>query len=629
MMSPHHSKTPNGLTETSSNADSKVWVVSKWREMRRLHEQGQPFQAEQFLDSCETELSIEDQVDLVYGEYALRRSSGDGVSPEEFYDRFPKIRELLHRQFALEQVIDEGPTRAEDTHTFSEQLTQVVGKTESPPVTIGKYVIVGELSSGGQATVYRALHPALEQEVIVKVAKHSQPLSWQDSRIPQEAKLLAALNHPNIARVFDLDEWQGKAFLVCEYIRGRTFEQIRQEEPLTPNRAAKWVAEVAKGVEAAHQLGIFHLDIKPANVVCDPNGNPHLIDFGLAAIRDSFQDPSRDKHAICGTLHFMAPEQAGGSNEPLGAKTDVFGLGGLFFYLLTGEVLYTGENLLDILEHARQGRWNRNTLNSHDIPQSLQSICCKALESHPQDRYSSAKELADALHSVASSRKTSPSKWLVVPVLAVVLLGFLIWNGRKPGNLNSTPPSPPGSSEPLTIPVSVEVWNAGQYRSLASVAPVRTGDRMRMQASVPANLNVALFLITKDGRVQRLAHRTASERDGVFRFPSETGKSVPLTGSPGTEILLVCGQQSGKKPIDVELIETWSQRISAWPDLPELTILRMSQAGVIHEQRSRDFGPPTDQPDPEEIVIQQLDDLRHYLQNQVDVFEALAYCHGL
>src|SRR5262249_19123518 len=162
----------------------------------------------------------------------------------------------------------------------------------------------------------------------------------QREQIIREGRILASLTpHANLVRVYDLGFHEGRPFLVLEYISGRTLQQCGQDERLTPARAATLVAMLARGVDSAHKQGVIHQDINPRNAILDGLGEARLIDFGLAWFRPAWDESSAEARPDAGTPRYLSPEQADPGIGPVDVRTDVFGLGGVLYYLLTGRPL--------------------------------------------------------------------------------------------------------------------------------------------------------------------------------------------------------------------------------------------------------------------------------------------------
>src|SRR5439155_1826266 len=143
------------------------------------------------------------------------------------------------------------------------------------PTAIGKYLVLGPLDRGGQAQVFRAIHPTLHKEVVIKLSRQIVGAGAADrDHLLAEGRLLAELDHSHLARVYDLDVYEDRAFLVMEYVRGRTLEQYARQEKPSPRQAVLLVARVARALAVAHRRGVTHRDVKPKNIVIDEGGEP-------------------------------------------------------------------------------------------------------------------------------------------------------------------------------------------------------------------------------------------------------------------------------------------------------------------------------------------------------------------
>jgi serine/threonine protein kinase len=198
--------------------------------------------------------------------------------------------------------------------------------------------VIAPLDAGGQGLVYRGLHPTLGRDVVIKLSRAAGGPADRD-RLQEEGRILADLEHPNLARVYDLDVHDGRAFLVMEYVRGPHLEQFARQRPPSPRQAAALVAPVAQALAAAHRRGVVHRDVKPKNILIDEAGRPRLIDFGLARLEDAWHQAPSEEGEVAGTLAYMPPEQARDAAE-VGPRSDVFSLGGVLYFLLTGKPLY-------------------------------------------------------------------------------------------------------------------------------------------------------------------------------------------------------------------------------------------------------------------------------------------------
>jgi serine/threonine protein kinase len=582
-----------------------------------------------FADHPVLAADAEAALDVIYAEYALRQELGEAPDTEDYFRRFPQFRAALERQFQLDRALlstDEEP---------DEESPQP--PTSAPALlTIGRYPIVALLEQGGQATVYRAIHPTLQRDVVIKLGRPTALASpHQRERLQREGQILAALDHPNLARVYDLDFHAGRVFLVLEYIRGQNLGQCASSLSLSPLQASQLVARVASAVAVAHRHGILHLDINPNNILVDEAGEPRLIDFGLASwCRDLGQtdEPAR----IIGTPEFMAPEQARGETRLLGAGTDVFALGGLLYYLLTGRPPFMGGQREEVLTRARGCAVDHSALVRADIPSALRRICQRALTPTPEERYRRVDDLAVALKAFAQ-----PPRWprrlarLSVLMLLLLTATLAAWLAGWPrftrdpvaSTATTTPVTPPVErTDPVARPGSlgVRVWTTSDHStSLRGSLPLRTGDRLQITVDAPANLYVSLFLISSAGQMQRLAERDPGNLPSPLLYPPNKDEAVPLSKPHGNEVLLACGRT--ERPIEVsDLRPLWDPM--PLPVLPDNVLVWLHPDEVKVEHFGRDFGKPVPVPKTEATVSQHLEALRKGLRG-IDFVEGVAFSH--
>ena len=205
-------------------------------------------------------------VDLIYAEYLLWEEAGKSPQAEDFLRRFPQYADALRRQFDVHEVLS-TESLLDDSRTDLFVSQQPASQVESPPIPsmLGKYRIIERLGSGGQTEVYRAVHPTLGKDVVLKlgIPASSSDIA-QDPRLIAEGRILAEIEHPNLARVYDLEFHQGRPFLVMEYLRGLNLAQYVQQNKLSPRTAAVLVAKIARALGVVHRRGVLHLDIMPA-----------------------------------------------------------------------------------------------------------------------------------------------------------------------------------------------------------------------------------------------------------------------------------------------------------------------------------------------------------------------------
>jgi serine/threonine protein kinase len=281
-------------------------------------------------------------------------------------------------------------------------------KPADRPAVIGKYLIVGTLELG-LATLYRAINPDLNVEVAIRLGPRAD--MGDPSQFLNQGRLLSTLKHPNLEQVYDVGQHEGQPFLVMEFVRGPNLTRSTAEKKLDARQAAVLVAKLARALSVAHAQKIYHLDVKPCKILVDTAGEPRLTRFRLAKISGG----------TIGTPAYMAPEQARGETESIGARTDLYGLGGVLYFLLIGRPPREIAEPAEIIERARCGDIDRAALRR--APKALVAICLKALETDPAKRYTSADEMADALERFARPRIRG---WILLAIAAAIAAG-LVW----------------------------------------------------------------------------------------------------------------------------------------------------------------------------------------------------------
>ena len=388
---------------------------------------------------------------------------------------------------------------------------------------IGPYQILNVIAVHGQGVVYRADHPHLNRQVVIKVSKHQIDDARQNMLL-KEGQALASLSHPNLAQVYDLQFDDGRPYLVMEYIEGRNLADRLKVTKLEPEEAVRLTVKVARAVQHAHELGVIHRDLKPANVVIRASdGMPKVIDLGLATTKSAFGEDSLSS-SYGGTISYMAPEQALGflgqlDDEQKGdERIDVFAIGAMLYEMLTGERLYRFESKEEGLRMASAGKFYRTKLDQPGISNSLRQICLKALETEPGNRWRTADELAVALDdAIAPSKVSGRLRQVAFAVLTFAMTGlvaFLLWQSiseSRSGAKNETGTSKVtdqniGPSffglEMTGFTHFVHEEGADVPSPLFSNRSVREDDGLRIELRFKEPVYAFLFAINPDGNLQ-------------------------------------------------------------------------------------------------------------------------------
>ena len=258
-----------------------------------------------------------------------------------------------------------------------------------------RYRLGDRVATGGMGTVYQASDARLHREVAVKLLKEELAEDPKFvERFRREARAAAALSHPNIAGIFDYGEDAGSHFIVMELVKGRDLARVlREEGPLTNDRAVKITGQIAEALAHAHEAGLIHRDIKPANIIVGPNDHVKVTDFGIA--RAQADSTLTATGSVLGTAQYLSPEQASG--DRVGPASDIYSLGIVLYEMLTGSVPFTADSAVAVaMRHLREDVPAPSALTP-SVTRELDSVVAKATAKNPQDRYPDAGALARAL----------------------------------------------------------------------------------------------------------------------------------------------------------------------------------------------------------------------------------------
>ena len=245
--------------------------------------------------------------------------------------------------------------------------------------------------------VYRARQRGLGRVVALKfLLAGTRATEGEIRRFQTEARAAAKLNHPNIVAIHEVGEHEGQHYISMDYVEGRSLAEWVRITPLPPAQAARYVVVIAEAIHHAHERGLLHRDLKPHNVLMDPQGQPRITDFGLARHLEVESDLTQSG-AVLGTPSYMPPEQAAGDRGEIGRTSDVYSLGAILYDLLTGHPPFRADTPLDTLRQVIDTEPAPPRLVNGKVPRDLETICLKCLAKLPTQRYGSAKELADDL----------------------------------------------------------------------------------------------------------------------------------------------------------------------------------------------------------------------------------------
>ncbi len=362
----------------------------------------------------------------------------------------------------------------------------------APGENVGPYRIIEQLGQGGMATVFKAYHAGLDRYVAIKIL---HPAFKADpsflGRFEREARIVAKLDHPNIIPVYDFAEHEGTPYIVIRYVEGVTLKSILREGMLPMDRVLSILHPVTDALAYAHAQGVMHRDIKPSNIMLTNDGHIYLADFGLAKMVD-VRGSTLSQDMLIGTPQYISPEQAKG--EPIDTRSDLYSLGVVLFEMLTGRVPFGADTPYAIIhDHIFSPLPPPRSINPA-LSKSIEDVLLKTLAKNPDDRYSTATELTDALDeavrggSTVSRRLLQSSRgslarvapWglasavtLLLLILAIALSGLHQFSGRPLLAFLSGQQSPTPASTPLPLPspTIVEVANTVPLATSTATVP--------------------------------------------------------------------------------------------------------------------------------------------------------------
>src|SRR5207244_2004028 len=259
---------------------------------------------------------------------------------------------------------------------------------------LGDYELLDEVGRGGQGVVFRARQKSLNRIVALKVISLGQWASKAHlKRFRLEAEAAAKLEHPGIVPIHEVGERDGSCYFSMKFVEGGQLDEVvrsaaadsssGERAPMSIRQAAELIAKVARTVHYAHEHGILHRDIKPGNILLDAKGEPHLTDFRLARLVETESTMTRTLDVL-GTPSYMAPEQAVGNNAAVSSVTDIYGLGGVLYQLVTGHPPFAGGTSYETIKLLLDTEPRQPRLLNPKIDRDLSTICLKCLEKDPK-----------------------------------------------------------------------------------------------------------------------------------------------------------------------------------------------------------------------------------------------------
>jgi predicted Ser/Thr protein kinase len=448
--------------------------------------------------------------ELVRVDFERRWKVGELRRIVQYLDEYPELRksgalaELLQAEFDFRRRAGQNPDVAEyraiepsftpplDTnpHQDTAPLPPAPARLAVEPTRperIGRYKIVRELGKGGFGIVYLARDETLQRDVAIKVRRGTRSKPGLSADQLHDARAVSKLNDPGIVRVYDADQTaEGVGYVVYEYVEGETLEARIERGGYSHEEAAQWVERVAKALHYAHKNDIVHRDIKPANIIIDGDGQPRLLDFGLARRDGKFFVDERGQ--LVGTAAYMSPEQASYDPQFATPQSDIYSLGVVLYELLTGKRPFQAKLLDDLLDEIKRRVPAAPRSVDDTIPPALEDICLKAMAKKPEERFRTGADMAAAI------RRALRPKWVRYAALAVgaaaasVMIATAFWPDPVP--------QPAAVTRPTVIGFDIDT-NGGSVRHLDRA--LTSADELEVDAEFSPPAYAYLLKFEQDG----------------------------------------------------------------------------------------------------------------------------------
>jgi Tol biopolymer transport system component len=382
---------------------------------------------------------------------------------------------------------------------------------------LGPYEVLSPLGAGGMGEVYRARDTRLGRDVALKILPGSL-VSDSDRlhRFEQEARTVAALNHPNILAVFDIGRDHGSPYLVSELLEGETLRDVLDRGALPQRRTIEYGVQIAHGLAAAHEKGIVHRDLKPENIFVTKDGRIKILDFGLAKLSQKTSSDSSAEEAtlatshtavgvVMGTASYMAPEQVRG--QPADPRTDIFAFGAVLYEMLSGVRAFRRDTPAETMTAVLKDDPPELSDPGRSISLTLDRIVRRCLEKNPEQRFQSARDLSFALSALSGTETSGAAR--ATAAASSRRLPLLVWVGAA-----------------LAVAASVAVtWFVARR-------PIPT-TRMQFAVAVPEEMSISHMALSRDGSM--LVFVSPEESSALPMLFVQRVGSTKVTPLPGTQ----------------------------------------------------------------------------------------------
>lgn len=395
---------------------------------------------ESLVESFEGEAQRHLLRELLHTEFEWRLRNDETVLQSEYKDRFPDFASEISSCLAsaAESAASQESTQSvllDETKLFDteagrhrraasdSQTMHIDFDSGQFPIEFGRYTLLKQLGRGGMGSVYLARDQQLDRQVAIKFPEFDQggdAAEFAIERFYREARSMATVLHSNLCPIYDVGEFDRRHYLTMAYVDGPSLSEA--SDGLTQEEAIQIVRTISAALQKAHDSGIVHRDLKPSNVMLNSDGEPIVMDFGLASRQSPMEAEITQSGTIIGSPAYMAPEQVEAASDQIGPRTDVYALGVILYQLLTGRRPFEGSGM-SVLGQISSGRRPARPSDIADVDQRLESICLKAMAHESSDRFGSAAELAGALaeYQTGQSAVVRRSSKSVVAITAGVI----------------------------------------------------------------------------------------------------------------------------------------------------------------------------------------------------------------
>lgn len=405
--------------------------------------------------------------------------------------------------------------------------------------------------------VYKAHDPNLDLTIALKVLRQDRMSSEAFmKRFLSEAKALGRLDHPNIIRVYNVDEDQGNVYIAMEFIEGESLNEIIQKKKFSHEEIIELGRTVAGTLDYAHKQGIIHRDIKPSNILIRSDGRLKITDFGIAHIEDSAAPKQTQAGEILGTPAYMSPEQV--LSQPVNGRSDLFSLGVILYELSAGRMPFPGQNLAAIFNAITQMEPAPVTEVNPDIPHDLSVVISKCLQKNPADRFGSGHELVKALKACVSKeepaapaappeQKESKGRSLIVGAVIIIaaVLGLVSYVVMGPRS-DTAPVEKKGPQAFLKVestPPGAQVFIDGTFKGTTPATFELSADKHEVRLTSPGHYDWEAQVLLNENEETPLAVQLIPEASNTgAAIPRVREKEIRETGASRPETILARGE---------------------------------------------------------------------------------------